>query len=188
MPEQTPISPIQKQLLADITKKVGELKRGFELAEQTDLRTVPEALFVRDFLPLFSGKDTTNRDHLLATWYMIAGSPYEVVNIINHLGDVVAQVPPVLNKNAITIPTTRGNNLASVFEEAKQRSAMSPRLGDGIINAELQKRLDSMELERDTQAMSPAWRALLNHYDKGAPGVSKAAVSNNADDSDFEMD
>lgn len=185
-PTTPSVSPIQKQLLADLTKKITALKNDFAQAELLEPATIPEGIFVRDFLPLFSGKDTSNREALLANWYLIAGSPYASVNIVDQFGTLVIKVPAILDRDAITIPTARGNNFLTVFEEAKQRSAISPSLGDSIINAELQNRLNNMVSTEGPKGMSAEWTQLLRHY-KVLDGA-KPAAQLGAGESDFEMD
>lgn len=194
--QQKPRNPIQEQVVAEMTRRTNELKTAFAALEDGNVRDVPEAIFVRDFLPLFSGDPSVtmeDRRRLLQTWYLIAGTPNHPVNVVDMQGVRVVQVPAILDPAQLD-PTpvedaTRAMNAKA--EEATQASRSSPRLGDAVLSKALAERLHNVAVPREP---SPAWQAIFDHYKVG-PKYRKAkaadtpnGAASKGDESDFDMD
>lgn len=180
-------NPIRAQQRADFQRRMNNLESELKDVAQINVRTIPEAIFVRDFLPLFSGEIIDTEHNLLSYWYVIAGTPYHPVNIISAAGTFVIQVPPVLDRKAISNnPSTKGS-LGAVFEEAKQKAYLSPVLSERIINNELNSRFLSGNDQSTDLALVTQWNALLRHYGKGVSPVTAQTVSA-VEESDFEIE
>lgn len=176
----------------DLKNKENVLKKQFAEVEQNNKPTVPENIFVFHFLPLFSGESTANKESLLENWYLIAGTPYHEVNVINESGEVVAVVPPILNRKILPIKTERdkGADLDSMFKTAIQNSSLHPNLGNKMIISELSSRfLNHLSLENNA-VLKESWDKLLSHYGKSlAPKeTTMIPIGNASHESDFEYE
>lgn len=169
-------NPIADNILLNMKMKTKALKEGFARLAEQSTPAVPEAIFVRDFLPFFSGEATENAPELLSAWYLIAGTPYSPVNVVNTLGQTVAVVPPILSRD-IAFPDSKvGGSLAHAFEIARQSSAMSPRLASRMIEDQITARYTPSASLAEAEQAKVDWAALMAHYGKGpkVPSVKDA--------------
>jgi len=181
------LNPIQVQAKRELVRRTNEIKAAFSALDEENVRSVPEVIFVRDFLPLFSGKPVPNAQDRLATWYLIAGTPYMPVNIVNQHGQKVIQVPPVLDGAQLN-PASRGSRglgMGALVEDAAQQGFISPRAADGALVAALSDRVHRVEIPK---TVSPEWQAVFDHYAEGKlEGKSAAEKAADPGESDFEM-
>lgn len=194
MQPQNPVrNPIARQKYQEIQRKESEMKSAFGMLEDENVKTVPEAIFVRDFLPYFMGKPnlTATPEYLRSAWFLIAGTPYMPVNVVNAAGQKVIQVPPFLvGKQLNPTPEIGSGNqklvgMGAALEEATQVSHISQQASDNMIGMALSKRVVRVAIP---VTISPEWQAVFDHY---APGQSLGAPSetqSSSGDSDFEMD
>jgi hypothetical protein len=175
-------NPIADSITLAMQRKTKSLKEGFAQIAEQDIPTVPEAIFVRDFLPLFSGEVVTGSAELLSAWYLIAGSPYNAVHVVNTFRQTVATVPPILSRDIAFPDAGVGGSLLHAFEVAKQSAAMSPRLATRMIDEQIAIRYTPIASTDELQALEVAWKALMSHYGKGpVVPTSKAAASEESD-------
>lgn len=182
-------NPVRAHQRREFEKRTERLQADFGVIGKEDVRKLPESIFVRDFLPLFSGESTQDRENLLSYWYLIAGTPYHPVDLIDERGQFVIQVPPLQDRNVVNPAGGNGKELSAVFEEAKQKSSLSPALGQQIIANALHNNLQN-KLSKDVNKEHVAlWEALMSHYGKSLS--STASAKNNqgaASESDFEIE
>lgn len=199
MSDQTtpkPKNPIQEQLRADMFRRQEDLRAQFAALDDGNVRKIPEEIFVRDFLPLFSGDKSIpppTRISLLQTWYLIAGTNAMPVNVVDKAGNKIIQIPPVHEATQLnpTPPDNAMHDMSTQAEEAAQAARQSPRLGDAVLARALNNRLAPVPTPKEA---SPAWQAVFDHYKVGpkyrnqaaAPGTPAAASNDGG--SDFDMD
>jgi len=183
-----PSNPIQDQLVADMKRRKESLEQAFSALEDGNVRSIPEAIFVRDFLPMFSGQPVPNKQELLKTWFLIAGTPYIPVNVVDANGNKIIQIPAVHDAAQLNpAPNSAEVSLGVVATEAEQASRQAPRFGDAVISRALAGRIHRVEAPREPSA---GWQAVFAHYKVGAyaPAVAEAAKKVDPNESDFEMD
>ncbi len=181
-----PTNPVQAQAQREMLQRTNALKEGFEIIDKANLPTVPEFIFVRDFLPLFSGQNDANKAELLQAWNLISGTPYIPVNVVDTRGSTIIQVPPLLDRTSL-VPTM-GNKMGNIFSEANQRSHMSPIMADRIISQELDQKLNGNMERTPNPVLEEQWKKLFEHYGVQAATAGKPTSAKADDnDSDFEM-
>lgn len=154
--------------------QINTIKEQFNQLDRLDVRTIPEAIFVHHFLPVFSGERTENAQEALSMWVNIAGSNFHPVNVINNQGDVVAQVPPLQN-NRVLDPAKSASNLSYAVTESNARANLSPLGAQAMLTNQLTNKLTSMtaDLESKNKPHEQMWADLLSKYGK-APVTQKA--------------
>lgn len=80
-----------------------ELAAIRKLTESETDRTIPEAIFVRDFIPFFRGEvdDKQKYDELLTAWLIISGTPTNEVAVVDENNKELFKVPPHTDTTAI---------------------------------------------------------------------------------------
>jgi hypothetical protein len=186
MPPEQP-SAIQTYQLNELIRRKEALQEGFAAIDQANVPSVPEEIFKRDFLPVFAGIEKASSPDLLRTWYLIAGTPYQAVNVVDASGNFLIQVPPVLDRHSLK-PAIHGSNLAAVFEEANQRSHTSPVLGARIISNELENRVTTSLRTEENQGLKEEWEKLFSYYGVTPQLARDSNANSSSSESDFEMD
>lgn len=155
---------IQTQMLQT---QINTIKEQFRQLDKLDVRTIPEAIFVHHFLPVFSGERTENAQEALSMWVNIAGSNFHPVNVVNNRGEVVAQVPPLQN-NAVLDPSSSNSNLGYAVKESNAKANLSPLGAQAMLTNQLTNKLTSMtvNLESKNKPHEKMWNDLLAKYGK----------------------
>lgn len=173
MTDKTPnkIQAIQTNMLKE---QIETIRGQFEQLDRLDVRTIPENIFVHHFLPVFSGEKTENVQEALAMWVNIAGSNFHSVNVVNPQGEVVAQVPPLQNNNALD-PSKKHTNLAYTLKEAQVKSELSPMAAQSLLSNQLIGKLDNMtqDIAEKNKPLEQRWTDLLAKYGKASKADEK---------------
>jgi hypothetical protein len=176
------INNMQRHAENELLNKITGIEEGFQALSVVNTSNVPESIFIRDFLPLFSGeiKDIEQMNYLLSMWYLIAGTPYNVVNVVGKNGKFIIAVPPVLDRSIIANKSSQ-YALDAIFEEAKQKSVLSPNLGQKIINDELNDRFLNESKNEASSELTAQWITLLTYYGK-VKKVTTTKINANEED------
>ena len=184
--------PLSSAASKDLVRRTNDLKKLFQQIEPEATRSVPENVFVTYFLPLFSGKSKENHDELMEQWYVIAGTPYMPVNVLNDFGNVIITIPPILDRNTLKVEPTRDHaqDLSGLFDMAVQKGTLSPALGQNIITNGLHSRYNKLITGEPDSSLSAQWKAVFDHYmpliAPGAKDVKSTKAA--APESDFEYE
>jgi len=85
--------------------------------------TLPETIFINDFLHFFMNPTAYKDTPLLVNWLSIAGSHYSEVDLIDTSGNVVATVPSVYRQGVVD-PEANGfynfYNIVSTYNNRKK--------------------------------------------------------------------
>lgn len=166
------IQEIQTQMLQD---QIETIKEQFQQLDRLDVRTVPENIFVHHFLPVFAGEKKENVQETVAMWANIAGSNFHPVNVVNNVGEVVAQVPPLQNNNALD-PSKSQSNIAYAVKESRAKAELSPVGAQAILSNQLSSKLDNMtqDIQSKNKPLEEKWAELLAKYGKGPASKSNS--------------
>lgn len=181
-------NPIRAHQRREFQKRMERLQAEFNTLDKEDVRSLPEGIFVRDFLPLFSGENVQDRETLLSYWYLIAGTPYHPVNLVDEAGRVVVQVPPLHDRNVLSAAPSNSKELSVVFEEAKQKSSLSPALGQQIIASALNNQLQTKTIQVSNEKWTKQWEVVLARYGKTLKKTTTMSQAGQGSESDFEIE
>ena len=163
---------LSEQLKKRASASTEILKRDFEAAVRQSNNRFPEHLFIKHYLGFFSGQKSDNDAQLLTTWYNIAGTPYSEVDLVDRNANVVATVPPVLNRDVI--PVVKNNrkslNVDQALEIARQQATLSPKMAQSRLSNSLNERFIQPD-EKTTDAANNRWTAFLEKYNGTPTGV-----------------
>lgn len=183
-------NPIAHAQQRDMQRRTNDLKRAWAKAGETeDVRVISEEIFLRDFLPFFSGQSKppeAERETLLAYWLQFAGTPFTPVDLHNAQGAVVYRVPPLQDRHAVI--TSVGNRLSRAQRQADEKALMSPRFGEQIMQNEYKDRAGRFMRSEANPALVKAWQELFAYYGV-IKNVAPGTISRTADtSSDFVME
>ena len=100
------VKELQESLAEEAKKQAQEaINNIFENISVSDINTIPENVFVSNFLSLFHGDITDEDKRLILTqhWVSIAGGPSQEVSVVNAKGEEIYRVPPIFNSSAVNI-------------------------------------------------------------------------------------
>lgn len=173
---------IQTEILKE---QIRAFESQFQELDRLNVRTIPENMFVHHFLPFFAGEVKENAQEIMTNWLTIAGSAVNPVNVVNTVGQVVAQVPPVQNNEGLDPAAKSDSNIAYSAKEAKAMSGLSPVAAQNILSSELGVKLSAMtkNIERSNAAHEEKWDSLLKQYGK-KPLSEKVTINQQEDTGD----
>lgn len=159
--------------------------------------TLPERLFVSDFLPIFAGKVPLEKvQDFIKVWVSIAGSPSAPVDIIDHNEKVLFTVPGIFDSSFIDPNRSEGAmNFAEIVHFAKLHNGISPALEQSVFVKNVQKKLDAMQKKSPSFAKNiKAWAEIFARYnitneskeEKTSSLNNTVSKTNNVSDDDFE--
>jgi hypothetical protein len=189
MSQTAPHNPMRDFILGDIKRKEDEMRANFKELGDMIIPTIPEVIFIRDFLPAFCG-EIAYTPELMSTWYLIAGSPFNKVNVVDRTGTVVATVPPILNRGVIPDYKINGEPLEAVFMQHEAMTHISPIAANNKLSIELENRYNSEAVTTGNVEISKQWQDLLEKYGKlktaSKPSNNNTSATNNDDDMEYE--
>jgi hypothetical protein len=171
------------------TIRTNALMRDFAMMLSDSRKRIPENIFRRHFVAFFSGVKSAYDAELLEHWYKIAGTPYEEVDLVDERGNVVATVPPVLDRDSIPIVATRqpGMSVDFALDNEAQQATLSPRLATTRLATTLTEKFVNPSEGRKA-ALSQRWEELLKRYEADIPKEKKTSSESDNSTSDFDYD
>lgn len=179
---------ISKGSVSDFVRRQNEML-GEEIAaaakelKETSFRpSIPEQIFVQNFLPFFNGEKVSSAS-IVADWMKVAGTPVMEVDVIGANGEVVAVIPPLIDTSCI--------RTSKVLDDDSYRN-MIVRLKEApdIVKQKALIRANN-EIERKSvlkdMASGDKWDKALSRWNKNGSANSnsgKNSFVSTADDSD----
>jgi hypothetical protein len=190
------MSVISNYVTNEIELKEKQLKEDFEILEEQTIHSVPEVIFVRDFLPAFSGKEQMSKE-LLQIWYSISDGPFNYVNILNKNGNIVAKVPPIKIRGILPTNDDDGidSSMSAIYQQHQALSAISPVAADNKLTHMLHAKFVKGSKSANTDKIAQEWNDLIAKYSGSLPNsvnkeealsLKKAGPSIDMSDSTFE--
>ena len=172
----------------DLERRTIALMNDFSLVGSDNKKKFPEALFKRHYVEFFSGVKSEHDATLLQHWYSIAGSPFEEVDLTDSHGNVVATVPPLLNRDIIPVVTVRqqGADVDFVMETARQQATLSPRLAVTRMATSLNEKFIKPD-DATTDQAKLRWDTFMSRYGSNIV-TSNSQAKDKPVESDFEYD
>lgn len=121
--------------LSSVGRGIAEILSDFESVNyQKEIVRFPEPLFVKHFLPLFSGQVQPTPQLNLSVWITIAQGEYNPVHIVDQKNEILFTVPPMLERDAIDPIITNQQGVNSVMKNAARLREISLRDSDIFMN------------------------------------------------------
>lgn len=166
----------RQQLVQHISKVGGVLKKALTIIDSDDMNVIPNDLFVKYYLPLFSGEmqemDIPYKDEkiakLIELWIRLAGNPYRPVAIINEQNERIAIVPPLHDRNILPMSFDRPDRqtMDSMMTEATNISRAFPDQAHQYLIGSLRKRFVDRFQDGANSPLKQQWIDLLTLYGK----------------------
>lgn len=174
MSEQKPksIHEMADEMPAELPYAVREAIATLQVTGK-ELPRVPEAIFVRDILPVLAGEEGTAVD--MKWWGGRFDSPFKGFNIVADNGDILFEVPPLLDRNFKLRPVDgRKNSINEARGEFANRVYNRPRQAKDEYKQALRNRLDLTLGDRPIEHMKMLDKIFI-HY--GKPSIFEQGVS-----------
>lgn len=163
----------EETIMRGFEEEIEDLKR----IEEDSINTIPEVNFVQVFLPFFAGDEVNPYNVDLSNWLTVAGSPYRPVNIANERGEILYQVPAIIQPGTLS-PKEHAPN-ESIFEllsNTNQMTAISPRRGAAYFREHVAKIHNGL-VDRTISAQAiRQWNEIFIRYGRKPiviPGLEK---------------
>ena len=176
---------------AELQKKINESRRDFAKMGGVLTRTIPEYLFVENFLAFFCGEEKLSVQDTrtkLSNWFTIAGTNWSEVNVVDQKGAVVVVVPGICDASVFKPIVDRESLTAYTIRLAQERMTIHHTLGERMIQEDLNKKVGLMTQGSTMEESCKAWNKVFAHYKKpliGSGQQSKDAV-HVQEESEFE--
>ena len=131
--------------------------------------TLPESLFVQNFLPFFCGeRDIASNAEVIPYWFAIAGSPTKEVEIIDDSGNSLYKVPALSDTSIIDPVKEKGNvNFGEIVSLTKLYTNQSPTAGENFINKQLADKFYKLTAKSDVFSENEKrWVDIFARYGK----------------------
>jgi uncharacterized protein YacL (UPF0231 family) len=140
---------------------------GIIKASQEVRTKLPEEVFVKNFLPFFSGKQSIKENpDVIPNWIGIAGSPTSPVDVIDNSGNVIYTVPGFYDTTIIKANSRFENStLSETMTQYEMDKSVIPQRANHRIQKELEKKLPTMFQESTIQSENKkAWDTIFQKY------------------------
>ena len=128
---------------------------------------VPEQTFKDHFLPYSSGQaSVVDNPDVLPTWVGIAGSPSSEVSIIDQSGNVLYDVPAIMDLSIIDSSRRKlGESLSSIYSQYELHSNQLPVVGERYLADAMGRKTPTMfkESEKFTENAG-RWNNIFERY------------------------
>lgn len=144
-------------------------------AEQS-IVSLPEDVFVANFLPLFAGEpvpDTVS----LNVWFGVAGNPYMPVKVVSNTNptEVLYVVPPYFDRGVIEIDKAdeTASPLTHVLKTTEQLSRIHPKRAQNYFQEQLNRRNMTKDDTSLAAKNAATWISIFERYNKPLPDTLK---------------
>ena len=162
------------------TEKIKESLNGLINGNQQ----LPEYIFISDFLPMFLGNLGDDYLSRLEVWYLISNGPFGTVDLIDENNNVVAKVPPVLDRTIIKDQFNNNNNIANLFKEYENLLLISPNAAESVLSEKLHNSFTVNDINNNN--LVSKWKEFLSRYTNLETKTSTNSNFSKTIDSDIE--
>lgn len=154
---------------------------------------IPEQTFKDHFLPYFSGQaNVSDNPDVLPMWVGIAGSPSSEVSVVDQSGNVLYDVPAIMDLSIIDSSRRKlGESLSSIYSQYELHSNQLPVVGERYLVEAMERKTSTLfkESEQFTNN-SKRWNNIFERYGikQEEPVVEKKALPKSGEDLDVEYE
>lgn len=189
------IEPTQQFENLELRAATQNAENLFNLLNENPLGRVPESIFKKHFLALFSGEAKGEAsESLYAYWIQVARGPLGRVDVFDdRTGDVLFRVPPMLDSSVID-PSKKinGPSYSQVIAISKMYSEQTKFIGEAKLQEGLaEKYFKLIEKSANFSEDTKTWVSILARYGKlediqKAAGIDTKSSDGKVTDDDFE--
>lgn len=144
---------------------INRIASSLDVAEQAEIASIPESLFVQMFLPFFSGERVVEGDELPAKWIALAGNPFKPVQVFSEsTREILYTVPPFFDEGAFTVSNRKTGNINDMVKKVADLSLIHPTQGQNYFN----NFINSLEIlhDRKDEALrqTKVWLDIFKRY------------------------
>ena len=144
---------------------IDRISSSLAAAEEAEIATIPESLFVKMFLPFFAGERVVEADELPAKWIGLAGNPFKPVRVFSDVTkEILYTVPPFFDEGAFQVSNRKTGNINDMVKKVADLSLIHPSQGANYFN----KFINSLELlhDRKDEALrqTQVWMDIFKRY------------------------
>lgn len=163
-----------------------------QLVSDPIVRSLPERLFVSNFLPFFAGElDPKQSPDFYSLWISIAGSPMAELDIVDDRNTPLFRVPGLIDSSIINPnrENKSGMNFADVVIMAKLYGNMTPAAGANALNKGLSEKYRQLQAKSPTfETNVKRWYEILKRYGKTKEPSSQTTVQSKTPQSNIVDD
>lgn len=178
------------QVLKQASHDINSIHQSLVVEGDNAIRRFPEAAFIENFLPYFSGKlSFDDNPNMMETWRDICGTPTAEVIIVDNAGKELYRVPPIYDTSGVKSQITNTRlTVSEMVDTYKLHVNNIPVVGQNYItNASTAKVNDLIPAQ--VSINEARWTAIFQRYgiiptqEQAAP---VAPEDNLADDVDYD--
>ena len=137
------------------------------------LARIPEAVFIRNYLPtlailMLNGEENDDTTMVISNWFIIAGSPYNSVNIVSDTNnnEIILTVPPIMGRIA-NDNNTNSIGYSDIITKYTLEKDRLPVAGNHFLNSSLKNSFNTIgdNLTTDGNSIVNQWIMLFKRYD-----------------------
>jgi hypothetical protein len=128
---------------------------------------IPEQIFKDSFLPYFSGQaSTADNPDVLPMWVGIAGSPSSEVSIVDSFGNVIYDVPALMDLTVIDSSRRKlGESLSTIYSQYELHSNQLPVVGERYLADAMEKKTPTLFKPSEKFAENTQrWNDIFDRY------------------------
>jgi hypothetical protein len=164
---QKTLKRIQDTIIENAKQQEELFFNGIIKASQEARTRLPEEVFVKHFLPFFSGQQSIKENpEVIPSWIGIAGSPTSPVDVINDSGEVLYTVPGFYDTTVIKANSRfRDSSLGETMVQYEMDKSVIPQRANNRINKELERKLPGIFQESSIHAENKkSWDTIFKRY------------------------
>lgn len=126
------LTAVQRRNNDALARELNKTHQALVVEPEREKSRVPEAVFKERFLPYFSGEiNIADNDSILPLWIGIAGSPSAEVSIVDQTGNIIFDVPAIMDLTVIDSAKHKlGESLAEIYSQYDLHSSQLPVIGE----------------------------------------------------------
>jgi hypothetical protein len=149
-----------------LAKQTSTLKVMLRDTLNQPLRTIPESVFINNFLPWLAGEATGNHDEFLRNWISLAGNRLCSIMVVNEFNNPVIEVPPLCDRSRVKMTYKNGNAVEQVIEKTTHQGMLSPNIAGQKLATSLEQRfLVDPETPANNEWLDK-WQVVFTKYGK----------------------
>lgn len=157
----------EEKELAELKSDINRINDLMQEQANESLVRITERQFKEVFLPFFAGEENLPYKVDAGNWEKIAGGPFKAVNVVNEYGEVLFQVPPLLNREAISVYEQEGEDaLGEVLGRANNLMNIFPARGRQLLNHHFAHRLNTTQGDDKLLETIEIWNKIFKRYNK----------------------
>ncbi len=166
----TRLGRLMEKLGAEDLAAEGDFISEMTKAIKEPPKRVPEYVFREIFLPAFAGTDpevSKKSGDFIAHWVGVVGSPTESAEVVDHVGNVLFNVPPIYDSSLLN--TTKAErpsmSYSSILTNLSETSKVNPQAAWGEFAHKTTERLDSsLSAQSDSNPTVQGWSKIFEYY------------------------